>query len=69
MSTEHPEDTNHGDSVAAWVSVIVIMIAVAGATFFYLVDNDMGVLLSGIGVLVGVALGPILKALGFGIKN
>jgi hypothetical protein len=45
------------------------MIAVAGATFFYLVDNDMGVLLSGIGVLVGVALGPILKALGFGIKN
>jgi hypothetical protein len=69
MSTEHPEDTNHGDSVAACVSVIVIMIAVAGATFFYLVDNDMGVLLSGIGVLVGVALGPILKALGFGIKN
>jgi hypothetical protein len=69
MSTEHPEDTNHGDSVAAWVSVIVIMIAVAGATLFYLVDNDMGVLLSGIGVLVGVALGPILKALGFGIKN
>lgn len=69
MSTDHPDDTNHGDSIAAWVSVIVIMIAVAGATFFYLVGNDIGVLLSGIGVLVGVALGPILKALGFGIKN
>lgn len=69
MSTEHPENTNHGDSIAAWVSVIVIMIAVAGATFFYLVSNDMGVLFSGIGVLVGVALGPILKALGFGVKK
>ena len=69
MSTDHPEDTNHGDSIAAWVSVIVIMIAVAGATFFYLVGNDIGVLSSGIGVLIGVALGPILKALGFGVKH
>jgi hypothetical protein len=69
MSTDHPEDTNHGDSIAAWVSVIVIMIAVAGATFFYLVNYDMGVLFSGIGVLVGVALGPILKALGYGVKK
>lgn len=69
MSTDHPEDTNHGDSIASWVSVIVIMIAVAGATFFYLVGDDVGVLFSGIGVLVGVALGPILKALGYGAKK
>jgi hypothetical protein len=69
MSTDHPEDTNHGDTVAAWVSVSVIMLAVAGATFFYLINNDMGVLISGIVLLVGVALGPILKALGFGAKS
>ena len=69
MSTDHPEDTNHGDTVAAWVSVSVIMLAVAGATFFYIVHNDTGVLISGIGVLVGIALGPILKRLGFGAKN
>jgi hypothetical protein len=69
MSTDHPEDTNHGDSIAAWVSVIVIMIAVTGATFFYLINDDMGVLFSGIGVLVGVALGPILKALGYGVQK
>lgn len=69
MSTDHPEDTNHGDSIAAWVSVSVIMLAVAGATFFYLVGNDFGVIASGIAVLVGIALGPVLKALGFGSKN
>jgi hypothetical protein len=69
MSTDHPEDTNHGDSIAAWVSVSVIMLAVAGATFFYLVGNDFGVIASGVAVLVGIALGPVLKALGFGSKN
>lgn len=69
MSTDHPEDTNHGDTIAAWVSVTVIMLAVAGATVFYLLGNDTGVIASGIAVLVGIALGPILKALGFGAKN
>ena len=69
MSTDHPEDTNHGDTIAAWVSVTVIMLAVAGATVFYLLGNDTGVIASGIAVLVGIALGPVLKALGFGAKN
>ena len=69
MSTDHPEDTNHGDSIAAWTSVIVIMLAVTGATVSYLVGSDAGVLISGIALLVGIALGPILKALGLGIKN
>ena len=69
MSTDHPEDTNHGDTIAAWVSVTVIMLAVACATVFYLLGNDTGVIASGIAVLVGIALGPILKALGFGAKN
>lgn len=69
MSADHPEDTNHGDSIAAWTSVIVIMLAVAGATFSYLIGSDTGVLVSGIVVLVGVALGPVLKALGLGLKK
>jgi VIT1/CCC1 family predicted Fe2+/Mn2+ transporter len=69
MSTDHPEDTNHGDSIAAWTSVTVIMLAVAGATVSYLIGNDPGVLISGIVIVVGIALGPILKALGFGVKK
>ncbi len=69
MSTDHPEDTNHGDSIAAWTSVIVIMLAVTGATVSYLVGNDSGVLISGIAIVVGIILGPVLKALGFGVKK
>ena len=69
MSKDHPEDTNHGDSIAAWTSVIVIMIAVAGATVSYLIGFDGGVLASGVAILVGIALGPILKALGLGLKK
>jgi hypothetical protein len=69
MSADHPEDTNHGDSIAAWASVIVIIIAVTGATVSYLFGNNSGVLISGVGVLVGIALGPILKALGLGLKK
>ena len=69
MSTDHPEDTNHGDSIAAWTSVIVIILAVTGATVSYLMGNDSGVLISGVGVLVGIALGPVLKALGLGLKK
>lgn len=69
MSADHPEDTNHGDSIAAWTSVIVIILAVAGATYFYLVDNWNGVYGSGIATLVGIALGPILKAVGLGQKK
>jgi hypothetical protein len=69
MSADHPEDTNHGDSIASWTSVIVIMLAVAGATLSFLVHNDTGLIVSGIAVVVGIALGPILKALGFGVKK
>ena len=69
MSTDHPEDTNHGDSIAAWASVIVLMLAVAGATFSYLVGNYTGVFISGVVTVVGIALGPVLKALGFGLKK
>jgi hypothetical protein len=69
MSADHPEDTNHGDSIAAWTSVIVITLGVAGATYFYLVANWNGVYASGIAVAVGIALGPLLKLVGLGQKK
>ncbi|MEY4452544.1 MAG: hypothetical protein RIT51_222 [Actinomycetota bacterium] len=69
MSTDHPEDTNHGDTIAAWVSVSVIMIAVGVLTWSYVVGDGTGVVIGGVATLVGIALGPILKALGFGSKQ
>jgi hypothetical protein len=69
MSADHPEDTNHGDTVAAWTSVIVIILGFIGLTaFFYLEDATLT--WTSIGVIgVGVLLGPVLSALGLGKKK
>jgi len=69
MSSDHPSDTNHGDTVASWTSVIIIMVGFVGlVTFFYL--NDMNLTWVSVGViLVGAIAGPILSALGFGKKR
>lgn len=69
MSADHPEDTNHGDTVASWTSVIVIVIGFIGLTFFYYI-NDLNLTYASIGVIVvGAILGPVLSALGFGKKK
>lgn len=69
MSADHPEDTNHGDTVAAWTSVIVIILGFVGlTTFFYLEDATLT--WTSIAVIgVGAVLGPILSALGLGKKK
>jgi hypothetical protein len=69
MSADHPEDTNHGDTVAAWTSVIVIILGFVGlTTFFYLEETTLT--WTSIAVIgVGVVLGPVLSALGLGKKK
>ena len=69
MSADHPEDTNHGDSIAAWTSVTIITVASGVGTYGWVI-NDSGLLIvSAIGAVVGIAAGPLLKALGFGLKK
>lgn len=69
MSADHPEDTNHGDTVAAWTSVTVIMLGFAGLVLFFYIGNETLTWVS-IGVIaVGSFLGPILAALGLGKKK
>lgn len=69
MSADHPEDTNHGDSVAAWTSVTVIMLGFAGLVLFFYLGNET-LTWASIGVIVvGSILGPILASLGLGKKK
>jgi Na+/proline symporter len=69
MSADHPEDTNHGDTVAAWTSVTVIMIGFAGLVLFFYLGNE-NLTWASIGVIgVGAILGPILAAFGLGKKK
>jgi Na+/proline symporter len=69
MSADHPKDTNHGDTVAAWTSVVVIIIGFAGMTgFFYLGDTNLTYVSIAV-IIVGAILGPVLSMLGFGKKR
>jgi hypothetical protein len=69
MSADHPEDTNHGDTVAAWTSVTVIMLGFAGLVLFFYIGDETLTWASVAVILVGSVLGPILAAFGLGKKK
>lgn len=69
MSADHPEDTNHGDTVAAWTSVTVIMLGFAGLVLFFYIGNESLTWASIAVIAVGAVLGPILAAFGLGKKK
>ena len=69
MSADHPEDTNHGDSIAAWTSVIILIVASGVGTYGWVTADNGLLIASAIGAVVGIIAGPALKALGFGRKK
>lgn len=60
-------DPGHGNSVAAWTTVIVIMLAFAIGTVFYWLDQPTMVYASAGLAVFGLVLGGILKAAGYGV--
>jgi hypothetical protein len=69
MTSDHPNDPGHGDSIAAWVAVIIIIIASGVATWAYYFDYIEIVWISGAVTLLGVAAGVVLAKMGYGIKG
>ncbi|MGO3886754.1 MAG: HGxxPAAW family protein [Mycetocola sp.] len=68
MSSEL-DDLGHGHSPAAWISVIVMLVAFTVGTVALFVDSWPGFWV-GVGLLaVGGALGPILAKAGYGVKG
>lgn len=63
-STEEP---GHGNSVAAWTTVIIITVAFSVGTFFFFLANVIAVLVSAAFVVVGLVTGLVLKQLGYGV--
>ncbi len=59
-------DPGHGNSKAAWMSVIVMLIAVAAGTLFFFLDMPTLVWASGALLLVGAILWPVLTKAGLG---
>ena len=69
MSEQHANDPGHGDSVASWSAVIIIMVAFAAGTLAVWFDRmELALASAGLAV-VGVIAGFVLSKLGFGVKR
>jgi uncharacterized membrane protein len=59
-------DPGHGDTVAAWTTVITIMIAFAVATLGAWFYNSVLLISGGVLVVAGLLAGYVLKRAGYG---
>jgi hypothetical protein len=67
--TEHHDEPGHGNSIAAWATVGVIILAFSIGTLFFFLDNAVVVWLSAALALAGVGLGYYLKKAGYGVDG
>ena len=63
------EEPGHGDSPAAWIAVVIMLIGVAAGTYFFLVDQAALVWASVGLIVVGLLVGFALAKLGYGVKG
>jgi hypothetical protein len=65
--SENQTNHGHGDSVAAWVTVSIIIVAFAIGTLFFWLDNPPVVYASAGLAAFGLVAGLYLKKAGFGV--
>ena len=65
--SENQVEPGHGDSVAAWTTVIIIIAAFALGTLFFWLDIAALVWASAGLAVAGVVLGLYLKKAGYGV--
>lgn len=64
---DHSIEPSHGDSVASWTTVIIIMVAVAAGTIFFWLEQPVLVYASAGLVVVALVIGWLLKRAGYGV--
>jgi hypothetical protein len=67
--SENQIEPGHGDSVAAWTTVIIIIVAFALGTLFFWLDIAALVWASAVLALAGVGVGLYLKKAGYGVAG
>jgi hypothetical protein len=61
------DEPGHGSSPAAWTAVVIMLIGIAIATAFLFLDVMPLVWLGAVLVPIGLIVGGLLKAVGFGV--
>ena len=64
--SENLNDPGHGDTVAAWTTVIAIMVAFAVATLGAWFASSALIIAGGVLIVAGLAAGYVLKRAGYG---
>jgi hypothetical protein len=68
--TDHSsDDPGHGNSPAAWVAVVIMLIAFAGGTLAFWFDVPWLVWSFAGLIVVGAIVGGILSKLGYGVRG
>lgn len=60
-------EPGHGNSIAAWATVIIVLIATAIGTLFFFLDMPLLVWASALLAVVGLLIGSALKKAGYGV--
>jgi hypothetical protein len=60
-------DPGHGNSVASWTTVTVILVAFTVGTLFFFLDNAAMVWASAGLAVLGLVIGWVLKRSGYGV--
>lgn len=65
--SENANEVGHGDSVASWTAVIIMMVASATGTLAFWFDQAALVWASAALFAAGLVAGIVLKKLGYGV--
>lgn len=63
------QDPGHGHSPAAWTAVIIMIVGLSLGTFFFYLANWPLVFVSAGVTAVGALSGPVLAAMGYGVRG
>jgi len=65
--SENLSDPGHGDSVAAWTTVVIILVAFTAGTLFFWFDQPTLVWASAGVAVLGLIIGWVLRKAGYGV--
>ena len=65
--TTNTTDHGHGDSIASWAAVIIVMVGFAAGTLAFWFDQPILVIISAVIAALGAPVGIYLKRAGYGV--